>query len=81
MFLRGFLIKSAKITITGMMKSRAMTHLRAGETERFSDGEKLVSAVGVAVAGVSVLLSSGGVGVWLGLVSSVSGADKIPRSE
>ena len=63
-----------------MIKSRAMTHFSAGETERFNDGFMLVSAVGV-VAVFSVLLASGVVGVWFGRVSSVSGVDKIPRSE
>ena len=81
-FLCGFLIKSAKITSTGIMKSTAITHLRAGDTERSSVGERLVSAVFmVSVAVVSVVFAFGVVWVVLGLVSSVSGVDKMARSE
>lgn len=74
----GFLMSKRKITIAGIMKSRAITHFSAGETERFSVGF-LVVAVGVSSSVVGEAVA-GGVEVS-GFLRSTKGWLKIARSE
>lgn len=74
----GFLMSKRKITIAGIMKSRAIAHFSAGDTERLSVGFfVVVVGVRLSVFGEAV---AGGVEVS-GFLRSTRGWLKIARSE